>query len=176
MKKILLTSFAVTAMLMTTSTRSDGQLVNNNVQLSGLFTVFKKDQSANSPGADRVNPAVIRNFIRTYKGVTNEKWIEIQNGFVAMFSLNDIDYQVTYDKKGTLVRAIRSYQEAKLAPNLRHIIKSNYYDYDINLVQEIENSIDPVTYVIHLTGKTELIDLGFTDGELQVLQKFKRSE
>jgi len=176
MKKIRLTSFTAIIMLLLISCPSNGQLVKNNVQLTGQFAAAKNADSINSSPYGRVSPAVIRNFMKAYRGVSDEKWLETPDGFVAMFRRDDIDYQVSYDKKGNVSKTIRSYTEAKLSPNLRHIVKSSYYDYDINLIQEIETAIDPITYVIHLKGKTELIDLAYTDGELQVLQKFKRSE
>jgi hypothetical protein len=177
MKKIFLTNFPAIIMLLIMSGPSNGQLVSNTVYHSGQFTVSKRADSMNSSRfTGRVNPVVVRNFMRAYRGVSNEKWLEIPNGFVAMFRQEDVDYQVSYDKKGNVFNTIRSYTEAKLSPNLRHLVKSNYYDYEINLIQEIETPVDPIMYVIHLVGKTELIDLGYTDGELQVLQKFKRSE
>ena len=176
MKRILLTSVIAMTMLTIICTDLNGQFVNNTVKFSGQYAVSKKTDSANSFRFSRVNSAVMRNFIRTYSGVTNEKWIEIQNGFVAMFSLDDVDYQVAYDKKGEMLHTIRSYGEAQLSSNMRHLIKSSYYDYDINLVQEIETPGESLTCIIHLMGKTELIDLGITDGEMQVLRKFKRSE
>jgi hypothetical protein len=177
MKKILLISLPAIIMLLLISCPSNGQLVKNNVQLSGQFTVAKNADSLNSSRyAGRVNPAVVRNFMKAYRGASNETWLETPEGFVAMFRQDDIDYQVSYDKKGNVAKTIRSYTEAKLSPNLRHVVKSSYYDYDINLIQEIETPVDSLTYIIHLVGKAELIDLAYTDGELQVLQKFKRSE
>ena len=86
----------------------------------------------------RVNPPVIRNFLKTYKDVSGEKWIEVKEGFVAMFNYNGMDYQVAYTKKGNLLRTIRSYSEDKMPPDLRHIVKSTYYDYEITRVHEIE--------------------------------------
>ena len=176
MKKILSTSAIAITGLTIICTDINGQLVTNTAKFSGQYAVSKKTGSVNSSPFTRVNSAVMRNFLRTYVGVTNEKWIGIRDGFVAMFRLNDVDYQVAYDKKGQMVHTIRSYGEAQLSSNMRHLIKSSYYDYNINLVQEIETPGDSLTCIIHLIGKTELIDLGITDGEMQVLQKFKRSE
>jgi hypothetical protein len=176
MKKLFLTSFTAIPLLISINNIANGQLKNNDVRLAGNFTLFKKGNSENSPFVNRVNPSVIRNFTQQYKDVANEKWFEIQNGFVAMFNLNGIDYQVAYDKKGGSLHTIRSYGEGKLSQDLRHVIKSSYYDYDITLVQEIEKPIDLVTYIVQLTGKTELINLRISDGEMQVLERFKRSE
>jgi len=75
-----------------------------------------------------------------------------------------------------LFRTIRSYSEDKMPTDLRHIVKSSYYDYEITRVHEIETPLDPITYVVQLTGEKELINLGIYDGQIEVLQKFNKSK
>lgn len=156
-----------------------GQLTNAGARPSEDFTFVRKPASKNSVDflhRNAVNATAIRNFIRSYKNVTDEKWFELEDGFVAMFSLDDIDYQARYTKKGNWVGTIRSYRENKLSSDVRHLVKSTYYDYDINLVQDIERPRNPLTYVIQLIGKTEIIKLRVCDDEITVLQTFKKSE
>ena len=173
MQKFFLAAFTGIFLLLVTGIAANGQLDNANIPSSGdiLF-------SNNSGIVDRsnINSRLVKNFVRSYKNVSNEKWFEVNDGFVAMFHLDDIVYQVAYDKKGKWFSTIRSYGEAKLRQDLRHTIKSIYYDYDINLVQEIEKPVDPITYIIQLVGKTELINLKVSDGEMVVWKKFNKSE
>ena len=100
----------------------------------------------------------------------------MKEGFVAMFNYNDMDYQVAYTKKGNLLRTIRSYNEDNMPTDVRHIVKSTYYDYEITRVHEIEIPLNPITYVVQLLGKKELINLKIYDGEIEVLQKFNKSK
>ena len=177
MKKNFLTAFTGIFLLLVTCIGANGQLVSDNMQPSGDFDPFGKVVSKNAPiDRNNVNSRVVKNFIRSYKDVSGEKWFEMKSGFVAMFSLDDIDYQVAYNKKGNWIRTIRSYGEVKLPQDLRHTIKSTYYEYDINRVQEIEKPVDPIAYIIQLVGKTELINLRICDGEMTVLQKFNKSK
>jgi hypothetical protein len=60
--------------------------------------------------------------------------------------------------------------------DLRHIVKSTYYDYAINLVQEIERPNESTVYLIQLTDKTALINLKVCDEEVEEVQRFKKSE
>jgi len=172
MKKILLSSLSGMWMLISTTIVVNGQLASNHARPSGKFV----SESENSSYAGRVNPSVIRSFLKTYKDVSGERWFEVKEGVIAMFDYNGVDYQVAYSKKGNLVRTIRSYNEDKMQPDLRHIVKSTYYDYDINRVHEIETPLNPVTYVVQLVGKKELINLKICEGEMEVLQKFNRSK
>jgi hypothetical protein len=177
MKKILLTGFTGIFLLLVTGIAASGQLASDNVQPSGEFDPFGNTFSKNAP-VDRnsVNARVVKNFVRSYKNVSNEQWYKLQDGFVSLFNLDDIDYQVAYDKKGNWIRTIRSYGESKLSGDARHMIRSIYYDCRINLVQEIENPDDPITYVVQLKGKTQIINLMIRDGEMTVLKKYTRSE
>lgn len=176
MKKILFSSVAVICLLISTAVSVSGQIASNHVKPSGRFIVVNRSEQENSAGAGRVSPSVIRSFLKTYKDVSDEKWIEVKEGFVAMFNYNDMDYQVAYDKKGNLLRTIRSFNEGKMPLDIRHIVKSNYYDYEINRVHEIETPLNPVTYMIQLVGKKEFINLGICDGEMEELQKFNKSK
>src|SRR6476469_1872609 len=176
MKKVFLASVTGICLLISTAIAVNGQLASNHARPLERFMILNKTEPENSPGVvGRVNPPVIRNFLKTYKDVSGEKWIEVKDGFVAMFNYNDIDYQVAYTKKGNLVRTIRSYNEDKMSPELRHIVKSTYYDYEISRVHEVETPLNPITYFVQLVGKKELINLGVYDGETEVLQRFNKS-
>ena len=175
MKKVFLIISGVW-LLVSTVIVVNGQLASNNVKQSGRFIILNKAESEHATYVGRVNPPVIRNFLKTYKNVSGEKWIEVKDGFVAMFNYIDVDYQVAYTKKGNLIRTIRSYNEDKMSPELRHIVKSTYYDYEISRVHEVELPLTPITYVVQLVGKKELINLGVFDGETEVLQRFNKSK
>jgi hypothetical protein len=176
MKKNLLTGFTGIFLLLVTCIAAAGQIASSNAQPSEDFISPGKPVLNASIDRNNVNPRVVRNFVRSYKDVFGEKWFELKDGFVAMFNQDDMDYQVAYNKNGNWIRTIRSYGEAKLSHDLRHTIKSIYYDYDINRVQEIEKPVDPIAYIIQLVGKTDLISLRICDGEMTVLQKFNKSK
>lgn len=177
MKKILLSSIAGIFLSVAMISAVNGQLASNRAKSPGRFVVLNKTAPQNSPNlVGRVDPSVVRSFVKAYREVSDEKWIEIKGGFVAMFNYNSMDYQVTYNKKGALIRTIRAYNEDQMPQELRHIVKSSYYDYDINRVHEIETPRNPILYVVQLTGKNKIINLAICDGEMEVLQKFNKSK
>ena len=179
MKKKTLFSLAGMCLLLLSSVAAIGQLTNARVRQSQDFTFVRKPTQKNSVDflrRNEINAAALRSFGRSYKNVTDEKWYESLDGFVALFSMRDINYQVMYTKKGDWMGTIRSYQESNMSPDVRHLVKRTYYDYDINLVQEIEKPLNPTTYIIQLIGKTEIIKLAVCNDELTVLQTFTKSE
>jgi hypothetical protein len=177
MKKIVSTGVAGVFLLSVASTACS-QLTNTGVQLSGGFTYASKPDSkkSNSAKSHRVSPAIMRNFLHSYGNAHDEKWYESRGNFIVVFDLDGMDYQVAYNKKGNWLRTIRSYHENKLTQAVRHLVKSTYYDYDINSVQDIEKPFDPIIYLVQLLGKTELINLKVCNGEMVVLQTFKKSD
>ncbi|HEY1872429.1 MAG TPA: hypothetical protein VGG71_15300 [Chitinophagaceae bacterium] len=178
MKKIILLGLAGTFLLLLSGTNANSQLAKSGVNSPRDFTFIEKIGSKNTSHFKvvKVAPGAIRNFHKSYKNVSNEQWFELPNEFVVMFSLDDINYQVAYNKKGNLDYTIRTYSEEKMPKDLRHIVKSTYYDYAINLVQEIERPNESTVYLIQLTDKTALINLKVCDEEVEEVQRFKKSE
>ncbi len=164
-------------LLLVTCIGVNGQLSNGDIPPAGDLDPFGKSISKNNPvNRNDVNSRVVKNFVRSYKNVAGEQWYKLKDGFVSMFGLDEIDYQVAYDKKGSWLHTIRSYSENKLPEDIRHIVKSIYYDCGITLVQEIQKPTDPTTYIVQLTGKTYIVSLRVCDGEMTVLKKYSRSE
>ena len=174
MKKNPLASLTGIFLLSVISIAVSGQVASTNSEIPVDFVSLEK--SAASIETNKVSEKAVRDFEKTFKKVSGEKWFEVHDGFIAMFNQEAVAYQVAYDKKGNWLRTIRSYSEAKLSEDIRHMVKSDYYDYDINLVQEVQKPMEPSIYIIQLIGKTELIKLSVRDGEMQVLQKYNKSE
>jgi hypothetical protein len=84
-------------------------------------------------------------------------------------------YRVDYDK-GHWLHTIRTYDENELPKDIRHLVKSSYHDYNIYLVLEIEKPRDTFTYIVHLEGKTEWINVRVSSGVMDEFQKFQKSE
>jgi len=171
MKKNFFTRVAGIILLLSVArVDANGQLGGTDITPSKDFSALEK--SAVRIESARVNRKAIKDLANSYKNGNNEKWFELPDGFVALFSLNYVNYQVTYNKRGNWVRTIRSYKPDKLSRDLRKVIRSTYKGYDITLIQEIHTPTDPITYIIDLTGQTDLVTIGISEGELQVLRKF----
>jgi hypothetical protein len=125
---------------------------------------------------NNISTRAIRNFVLNFPEISNENWLSTADLFVAMFTLNDISYRIDYDKKGNWIETFRTYDETNMSSDLRQIIKSSYYDYDIYLVQDIEQPFHPTIYIVHLDGKKQLINLQVCNGVIHEWQKFKKSK
>ena len=108
--------------------------------------------------------------------VSNENWFCTEELFVAMFTLDDVNYRVDYDRKGNWIETFRTYNEKSLPEDVRQSVKVSYYDYNIYLVQEIQQPFHPNVYIVHLDGKKRLINLQVCNGVIHEWQKFKKSK
>jgi len=133
--------------------------------------------TANAPTTDpkNVSSKAIKNFNKTFKNVTDEKWYEMPDGYRANFTLNGTRCRLDYDKKGNWIHTIKYYDEKKLPVDVRRLVVSNYLDYSIRTVEEIEAPHNTVFYVIHLEGETNWINIKVADNEINELEKIKKS-
>src|ERR1044072_4299578 len=67
---------------------------------------------------NNISTRAIRDFIMNYPEVSNENWFSTSELFVAMFTLNDINYRIDYDRKGNWIETFRTYGERNLPEDL----------------------------------------------------------
>jgi hypothetical protein len=125
---------------------------------------------------NNISTRAVRDIIMNFPEVSNENWFCTADLFVAMFNLNDVNYRVDYDRKGNWIETFRTYDEKSLPEDVRQSVKASYYDYDIYLVQDIQQPFHPTIYVVHLEGKKRLINLQVCNGVVYEWQKFKKSK
>jgi len=152
---------------------SSPALVNNayaqNAQNEQMATEIKIP-------VDVINSKAVRGFSKEFKHASDEAWFVTDDGFVVKFKQDGVETRADYNKKGNWLHTIRTYDENKLQPDIRHLVKSSYYDYNILQVQEIEKPSDTFTYIVHLEGKTKLINLRISNEDMEEWQKFDKSK
>ena len=138
-------------------------------------SVSNATSNASTNEAKNVSPKATKNFNKTFKNVTDEKWFEMPDGYRANFTQNDIRCRLDYDKNGNWMHTIKYYDEKKLPIEVRRLVVSSYLDYSIKTVEEIEAPHDVKFYVIHLEGETEWLNIKVSDYEISELEKIKKS-
>ncbi len=126
---------------------------------------------ANSPGffyRNDINIKAVRNFLREYKNVAGAEWYRSGNGFVVHCNMNGFKTKVFYDKKGNYECMIRIYAEARLPREVRHLVKSNYYDFNIYQVREITRK-DNTVYIVTIEDKTSWKKIKVENGQMEVM-------
>ena len=158
---------------LTIAMTANGQVASNNVQFSKTFSYAKSFSNDVEPNFNR---NVARDLSKNFVNVSGASWVTLPDGYFVRFMLDDIDQIIFYDKKGNRLYTMRNYDEKRLPEDIRHLVKSSYYDYDIRLVQEIESTSKAITYIIHLEGKSKWINVRIADGEMDEFEKYNKAE
>ena len=171
MKKNLIALVIVSVTTLVGISSANAQIVSNSSSL-------EYGNVKNSIGEpETISPRALRNFADTYRNVSGESWIKVKGGLSVTFTSDDIRTRILYDNKGYLVGSIKYYGEEKMSREIRHIIKSTYYDYNIIYAQEIEtpDSKGMPTYIICLQDNTNIKMIRICDGEMSVWKEYKRA-
>ena len=117
-----------------------------------------------------ISKKMAKNFTKSYSNARN---INISTGeadftFVSCY-IDGIRNRIAYDKKGHLHSKLRFYTEDELPRDVRHLVKSNYYDFSIAGVTEVSYS-GKLAHVINLESKTEWKKLKVVDAIAKELE------
>jgi hypothetical protein len=179
MKKFILV-FAATAIYTSISLNSNAQKITpdlafNTKDVMDLVAAVDAPHSEdnNSSILKEINPKAIKDFKKTF-AARNKTWYKSGNSSIATFSLVEIKNLVAYDNKGKWQYTIRSYNEDKLAHNIRSIVKPVYYDYVITLVEEVRTA-GGIAYLVHMQDETtwKIVKIS-ADGEMELFENLNK--
>jgi hypothetical protein len=137
------------------------------------FTRNKFSMSGEVKDFKDVNTKAERNFINSYKNATDIMWYFLNNGrSMVRFFDNGIQTKIFYDKKGNKADMIRYYTEDKLPNDVRHPVKSTYYDFNIFLVTEVTVG-NQTAYLVKIKDKTCTKTIRVMNGEMAVIEEFE---
>ncbi|HEU5167067.1 MAG TPA: hypothetical protein VFU29_16065, partial [Chitinophagaceae bacterium] len=163
MKKKLIVLAIVSLATVAGTSKANAQKASNGTSLE-----FQK--GIGEPTNPTISPRALRNFADNYKDVKGESWMKVKDGFAVRFSSDDTKSTILYNKKGEWVGSIKYYHEEKMRGEIRHIVKSSYYDYKIVYTQEVEtsDSEDVPTYIVCLEDKSNIKFVRISAGEMSV--------
>ena len=168
-KNLIVLAVAGVAMLAGTS--------KTNAQMVSVGSSFNYQRSLIND-QDNISRKALKDFANTYRNVTDEKWIQVNDGFIVRFNSEGIKTNISYDKKGNWVASIKNYGEENLLHDIRHIVKSSYYDYTILGIQEVEtiDSYGVPTYIVSMENKKQIKVVRIYEGNMEAWKEFNRSE
>ena len=121
-----------------------------------------------------ISTKALRNFKTSFEGATNEKWFITVDGYMAKFSLADNFVRASYDKKGNLKYTLQQYAENKLPADVRGLIKSSYYDYQITLVDDIDILSSGKFYIVHMQDANSWMNVLVHNNELIIMETLNK--
>src|SRR5687767_2892082 len=149
-----------------------GTELNSPASKEVAYTNTAKEGTA--PAFAGISTKAVKNFTKTYKNADNANWFVIKDGYLAQFKQDGITTKVFYNPKGRWIGNLRCYFEDKLPRDIRHLVKSHYYDYNIFYVQEVTVG-NATVYLVKIEDKTSLKTIRVQDGEMNETEVLKKS-
>lgn len=149
------------------------QTNNLNLPPENLTKDLATDES--SAPLSSINSKAIKHFGKSYHKQNNAAWFAVSDGFVAIFSADGIKTKMYYDTKGRPVGEVRTYQEDKLPKEIRHMVKSTYYDFNIFVVDEVTLGTAKV-YLVKIEDSKSFKTIRIQDDEMTETEAFNKSK
>ncbi|HET9279782.1 MAG TPA: hypothetical protein VFN95_16415, partial [Flavitalea sp.] len=125
---------------------------------------------------NEINIRAQRNFMKEYKNVPDARWFISGNGLLSVhFTSAGITTRRYYSKKGIYEYMLRYYNEEKLHHNIRHLVKSEYYDFNIFHVTEVCRN-GSVAFLIEIHDKDSWKTIKVLDNEMEVVDEFAKPD
>ena len=181
MKKIILINLAILGITVlantTVSAQSDLAIQHRKSSTTANFDAASEDPGILTTRANRneVSPKALRNFEKLYKDITNPIWYKVSTGYVVCFKNNGTRTSVFYTRNGLVHCTINYYNEDKLPASVRHLVKSNFYDFNITFVIEV-NKNDVTSYLVRIEDKTRIKTVKVIDGEWEMMEEMVKGE
>jgi hypothetical protein len=122
-----------------------------------------------------VNIHAARDFVKKYKDATDVIWVDGASGPSVYFKLDGFSMRATYDRFGSREYSLKYYDEPGMRKELRHLVKSTYYDYEILQVTEIERN-GSTSYLVKMQNEKEYLTVKVIDGEMYPFEKMNRAK
>jgi hypothetical protein len=123
-----------------------------------------------------INVRAMRDFVSRYGDATDAVWHRSNENYIAVFTRDSVQHRVIYSGHGDLSYEMRYYEENRMPRNIRAQVKSVYYDYKIFIIQEIETPEHPTIYIVNLQGDTEWKKVKLCQGEMEIIEEFKKGK
>jgi|SRR6476620_9389192 len=174
--KQIVSALAVIAMMIAaknSSAQSKSDLAINNTSIAVNMPLRSPDKKTFETKVTTVNVKAVRDFTRSYKGI-EARWFKTEGGYIANFLSNGIDNRIVYNDHGGWLYNLLTYTEDHLPTDVRNMVKSNYFDYDITVVFQYELK-EGFVYIIKMKDQSNVKMIRVCDGEMEEINMDKKS-
>jgi hypothetical protein len=154
--------------------KQGSDMVPFTTKSSILLPDLPVNSEANANYSSDLNSLGARGYKHFAKSFTNAEDVRIAkqgNSSFVYCRINGVDNRMKYDKRGNLNYVIRYYEESLLPRDVRHIVKSTFYDYSITGVTEV-NIDDKTAFLVNIKNGITWKKIKVLDGEMSIEQEY----
>ena len=177
MKKMFLAIPAITTMILLSANPSNAQA---KADIAYANTSGKASANAEAVNAaslttkSKMAARAFKDFSRSFKNVSNASWeVTSEGAFVASFNDENSKTKAYYNPNGSFLCTISRYSENQMPAEIRHMVKSTYYDYAITTVEEVQYSSSHA-YRVHIDDGKHTKIIRVTDEGMDIVEELTR--
>ncbi len=141
-----------------------------------LLTDKMQSMQTSTRFINKIHVKAMRDFLKRDETAADANWMVVENGFVVKYTdKNNSHCRTVYNSRGDFSYTIKQYFESNLLRDVRAMIKSQYYDYKITLVEEIVQTLKPLVYLVHMEDAATLKNIRVSDREIEVIEEYTKA-
>jgi hypothetical protein len=127
------------------------------------------ENESESVSINEIDKRAVKSFNKAYGNISGARWFRADKGYGVSFKENEIRTTIFYSKNGAEESRINYYAEEKLPVHVRTLLKSNFPDFTISHVAEV-NKKEVVSHVVTLQYKNTIKKVKVIDNEWEVME------
>jgi hypothetical protein len=147
--------------------------------IASLLTIITVPVSAGTDEPylrlNEVNIHAVRDFKNRFATITTDKWLRLDNGYLAKFNSNGISNQVYYDNNGTFILRTRYFTERTMPAELKQLFQHQFAGYNILMVTEVADEKQNF-YRINIKNTSSVKTLQVVNAEVTILEDWRNGE
>ena len=121
-----------------------------------------------------VNTKLLKTFKKQFENVDEVEWSPVKNYFLAKFKKDGMLIRSLFNKNGKIIYTIEFLSEKQLPPNVRRMVKKQYYDYAITSAAKVAEANREI-WVIKMAGETNYVSARVEGGEMEETENYQKA-
>lgn len=117
---------------------------------------------------------ILTQFNKSFPNAENVRWYEFDKNLLVTFFMNDMEQRVLLTRKSNIIYHISYGLEKHLPTEVRRIIKSTYFDYNITKAIKVQED-NRTVWIVNMEDNQSLISVFVEDREMGELKHLKKS-
>jgi hypothetical protein len=150
MKKLFLSYIRlIMAVLLITGSASAQRTISASLpgQTEATLTTAPGEAAKAEADIKDINVRAVKSFNKQYKDARNVKWSNADKTIMAYFENDGVQNRVIYLKNGRWLHTLLSYGPARLPESVRDIVESNFRNYNIGWITEVQGPENVIYFV-----------------------------
>lgn len=124
---------------------------------------------------NEINIYAARDFKTRFTSITTDKWLKLDNGYLAKFVSDGIPNQVYYNNNGAFIIRTRYFTVHTMPASLKQLVKERFAGYNIVMVTEVADETNSY-YRINIKNTASVKTLRIVNAEVEILEDWNNGE